>query len=303
MVVLLNLLFILLIFIEISFSNAEVSENDIEIILSKDGVLRKDSKIGDLNFINFGINNKIKNLKISKINQPRGVFSLKIEGLVNGNIGPNNKIYTKEKDLKSLIKIEQNGQKITNFSINNINTNNGLMTIVINGLTSSENISLKQTFKETTVNVVTRIYYENVVPPQINKSFDVKSFGPSYSYPIETMHWNINKGLEEIRVNCGIHINYTSLTSSNGKHWQYYLSTDNNDTECTPAEFFDIIKNNFKEGDYQPMENLLGENFLGYVLKREGHSEEHMDGIVHNNNNHLIEIYQKKCGKNKSKIM
>jgi len=78
---------------------------------------------------------------------------------------------------------------------------------------------LKQTFFETLIPVMTRHYYVNTVPSPINKSFDVNKFGPPYSYPFEKVHWKINEGLDELRSTCGIYIHYTSVTSSNGKHW------------------------------------------------------------------------------------
>jgi len=96
--------------------------------------------------------------------------------------------------------------------------------------------------------------------------------------------------------NCGIYIDYTTVSNSNGIHWQYYLSIENSKTQqCTHKEFFDSIKSNFD--DYYRIENVIDENYIGYVLKREGHVEEHMDGIVPDGN-YLIEVYQKKSGAN-----
>jgi len=171
------------------------------------------------------------------------------------------------------------------------------MDIDINNFNTCEGLSLKQAFIETFKTVATRHYYENVIPKRINQSFNAKKFGPPYSYAYERIHWNINKGLDDLMKNCGIYIDYTSVSNSNDVHWQYYLSVENSKTEqqCTHKEFFDSIKSNFD--DYDRIENVIDEGYIGYVLKREGHIEEHMDGIVPNKN-YLIEVYQKKSGAN-----
>ncbi|ORX78161.1 hypothetical protein BCR32DRAFT_328635 [Anaeromyces robustus] len=265
--------------------------NAVSLEFSKNGVLRKE---GDCNitFINFGMDKWIKNLNITKSEN-----SLSIEGLVNGNIGPNSKIHTKETELRSIITIKQGDNDITDFEISNISETAGTMNIKINNITTCENLSLKQGFIEETVIVANRLYYYGNIPsPKINKSFARNLFGPSYNYPFERVHWKINDGLDDLRETCGIHILYygNAPVTSNGRHWQYYLSVENANTEsCDKNKFFDVIKNNFK--DYHFTEELLGSNYLGYVLKREGHEEEHMDGII-DGNKYLIEMYQNSCG-------
>jgi len=244
------------------------------------------------------MDNFIKSLSITKFKQSNSnKFTLRIEGLVNVNIGPNN---IDPDNLKNAIKIQQNGNTITDFEINILEK--GLMDIDINNLNTCEGLSLKQTFLENFKAVATRHYYENVIPKRINQAFDSKKFGPPYSYPYERIHWNINKGLDDLMKDCGIYIDYTSVSNSNGIHWQYYLSVENSKTQqCTHKEFFDSIKSNFD--DYDRIENVIDKNYIGYVLKREGHIEEHMDGIIPDKN-YLIEVYQKKSGANtESKIV
>ena len=259
------------------------------------GVLRKVGDCGVI-FTNFGINKNINNIKLSKkkgTNDPNK-FTLKIENLINGNIGPNNVVYLDPLKLKNALKIKQDKIDISDFVITKVtNEKTGLMNMEIYGLSTCSGLIVKQTFIESTLNVANRMYYETVVPSPINKGFDAKNFGPSYSYPLKRIHWKINEGLDELRITCGIYIYYTSVTSSNGYHWQYYISTENgNKKGCSANDFFEIAKRHYT--DYESNDVILHENYMGYVLKREGHIEEQMDGILPLTN-YLIEIYQKKC--------
>jgi len=177
------------------------------------------------------------------------------------------------------------------------------MDIDINNLMTCEGLSLKRTFLEAYKTVATRHYYYNVIPSHINQAYNVKYFGPPYSYAYERIHLDINKGLDDLIKDCGIHIYYTTVNPFNGIHWQYYLSIENSKTDqpCTHKEFFDSIKSNFD--DFDRIENVIDENYIGYVLKREGHVEEHMDGVTLDQN-YNIEVYQKKGDNNPvSRIM
>lgn len=69
-----------------------------------------------------------------------------------------------------------------------------------------------------------------------------------------------------------------------------FLLKNGNSEHCTHEKFFDIIRQYYT--DYNSNNEILGENYMGYEIKREGYKEEHMDGIVVKKN-HLIEIYQK----------
>ena len=306
MVALLNLLkfYILLIITTFKFVRSAApsieDENPLEIIVNENGILRKEDNC-NIVFVNFGMNDNIINLRVSKIIQNEsGIFNLKIENLINGNMGPNNKIYLNANDLKSAIKILQNEVEITDFELSNITKKTGLMNMEIKNLSTCEGLTIKQTFKESLISVANRMYYETVIPPRINQSFDAKKFGPSYSYPLERIHWKINEGLDELRETCGIHIYYKSVSSSNGYHWQYFISVENGNTkECSDIQFFNILKAHYT--DYKSNDDILHDNYRGYVLKREGHIEEHMDGIIVDKK-YLIEIYQKKCGKSESRI-
>jgi len=285
-------LYILLLFIAIKFvksDDASSSGNTLELEFIDEGVLRKD---GDCNiiFTNFGMDKYIKGLTLKKTKVSNSnLFNLKIKSLVNGNMGPNNTVYLDPQDLKNAVIVKQNDIEITDFVISNVSKKTGLMDLEIKNLSTCEGLALKQTFIEPLVKVANRLYYENVVPTHINQSFDAKKFGPSYSYPFERIHWKINEGLDDLRETCGIYILFKSPTSSNGNHWQYYLSVENvNSKKCSQNQFFEVLKRNYI--DYHFTEELLGENFMGYVLKREGHIEEHMDGIIVDRN-YLVEIY------------
>ena len=266
-----------------------------------EGVLRKDDQCNII-YTNFGMKEHIEGLEYEITNNSDGTFNIKIKNLVNGNMGPNQQSYFDPNVLKDLIKVEQNGNEISDKSITDVNQKTGLMSLQINNLTDCNDLKIKQTFKEKEVVVANRLYYENVIPDKINQPFDASKFGPSYSYPFKRLHWEINEGLDDLRETCGIYIYFSTVHESNIRHWQYYLSTENVNTKgCTNEEYFEVIKRNFRDGDYQYTIDLLGENYQGYVLKREGHPEEHMDGVLIDNK-FLIEVYQKNCNEDNQQI-
>ena len=286
-----------------SASSTTDEENNVELEFVENGVLRKDQNSCDIVFTNFGMVKHIKDLNVFKINKLNtDQFNLRIEGLVNGNIGPNNKIYLDPEELKQAIKIRQGNNNINNFEVIHVFEDTGLMDIEIKNLTTCENLSLKQTFIEELIKVAARTYYEETIPVKINQPFNAKKFGPSYSYPVDTLFWMINVGLDDFIKTCGIYIDYTSLSPFNGVHWQYYLSTENANTKnCTQIDFHEVLKRSYLNHllDFNTMAfvntitAVVNPNYIGYVLKREGHIEEHMDGIIPKS--HLIEIYIKKC--------
>jgi len=270
---------------------------DLEFV--EEGVLRKDGSC-DIIFTNFGMDKYIKNLVITKIPDPddEEKFSIKIEGLVNGNMGPNQQSYFDPEVLKDLIKVKQDGSDITDTSVSDVDKKKGTMSLQVNGLETCDGLLIKQTFKEPLITVANRLYYENVVPEHINQAFDSNKFGPSYDYPFERIHWKLNEGLDDLRETCGIYIYYHSVHESNKRHWQYYLSVENANTKnCSQLEYFEVIKRNYI--DYHYTEENISENYMGYVLKREGHPEEHMDGVIIDNG-YIIEIYQKDCEEQKT---
>jgi len=286
-----------------STSSTTDEENHVELEFVENGVLRKDQNSCDIVFTNFGMDKHIKELnvfKISKYNTDR--FNLRIENLVNGNIGPNNKIHIDPEELKEAIKIKQNNNSITNFEVIHVFKDTGLMDIEIKDLMTCENLSIKQTFIEPFIKVAGRTYYEDTFPININQPFNAKKFGPSYSYPLDQLYWKYNDGLDDLIKTCGVYIHYTSLSPLNGAHWQYYLSTENANTKnCTQFDFYNVLKRNYLNYDFNHFTDHISSisyalrvNYTGYVLKREGHIEEHMDGIIPDQS-HLIEIYMEKC--------
>lgn len=284
---------LLLLVVLASISYAKTAYISLE--FTEDGVLRKGDDC-DITFTNFGMDKWIKNINITMAESPgTDVFSLNIEGLINGNIGPNNKIYTDRDVLKKYIEIQQNKKDINDFEVTRVNKKSGIMNIRINNLLTCKGLKVKQTYIEKLVTVANRLYYGNQIPSHINQAFQTKKFGPSYSYPFERIHWKINEGLDDLRKTCGIYIYYygNAPHTSNGLHWQYYLSVENvNTKKCDHQKFFEVIKRNYI--DYHFTEELLGKNYIGYVLKREGHIEEHMDGAIVDNG-YTIEMYQKNC--------
>jgi len=270
-----------------------IVKSDVTVEYTEDGVLRKDGSC-DITFVNFGTEENLSSLTLSKsVNKVTGNFNLTIKNLINGNMGLNYETTIEQTDLLDLIKITQNKQPITDFTVPYMGKGSGKINIVINNLSTCDGLIIKQTFKDETVTVANRLYYVNVVPTDINHAFESKLFGPSYSYPFERIHWKMNEGLDDLRKTCGIYILYTKYVSSNGVHWQYYLSVDSiNTKKCTTLEFFQVIKRNYIDFHYTL--DLLGENYVGYVLKREGHIEAHMDGVIMNYN-YMVEIYQNSC--------
>jgi len=270
---------------------------------TKEGVLRKESQC-NVNFVNFGIKNDITNLSVQK-EQKSGYFNLKISNLKNGNLGLNksNFGYTFDNsELKKYIKISQNNVNIQNFDVTA--SNNGKFSLTIKNLNTCEGLTVKQTFKEP-VAVATYLLYSNVKPGDntINQGYDQTEFGPSSNdVPYDTVHWDMNTGLDGAREKCRIYIEYKEMGTGGGNHWRWYLSTDNiNGEKCDNTEFFKSVRSAYT--DYDVMDELFGDHYEGYVIKREGGDIAHMDGILHNQN-YLIEIYQDGCNEqNKDQVI
>eukprot|EP00833_Pecoramyces_ruminatium_P004436 jgi/Orpsp1_1/1178468/evm.model.c7180000065435.1 len=258
----------------------------VEVEYTKDGVTRKDGKC-NINFVNFGIEDSITQITVSfKEN------TLIIEKLKNGNEGLNNGMKFTQEELNKYIEIYQDGENITDFTIPSYS--NGLFSIQIKNLDSCEGITVKQTYKED-VSMYTYLLYENVVPKPINTNFASERFGPSSNnIPYSIIHWDMNHGLDELREKCGIYIKYNGRSSGGGWHYVWYLSTENINTKnCSNTEFYNIAKKHYV--DYDIMEEIFGDHYEGYVIKRETGAEGHMDGIV-TNNKYIVEMYQQECG-------
>jgi len=286
--------------------NSEFDNENIEFL--EEGVLKKDD-LCNIIYTNFGAKQHILDITYEKEDNEDGTFNLIIKKLVNGNMGPNQVNYLNPDDLENLILIEQNGVEITNKSISNVSGSTGLMTLKINNLSDCNNLKIKQTFKED-AKVATRLYYVNEIPKSINQAFDSRKFGPPLNQPFKRLHWDLNAGLDDLRKTCGIYIYYTvPKKDPEGKnHWQYYLSIDSVNTKnCTNEEFYNVIKRNFREEQEEGTQNIIDQqiinsivsnpNFQAYVLKREGHVEEHMDGVIVGTE-YLIEVKQKNCNEN-----
>lgn len=284
---------ILKLFLFIIIFCSTIASAAVTIEYTEDGVLRKDGNC-DITFVNFGIEKTISGQSVKKtLDKETGTFNITLSGLVNGNVGLNYETKFELEDLYKYIKVIQDNEEISTISIPSMNTGSGKFDLVIYNLVSCDGLMVKQTFKDETVTVANRLYYVNVVPESINRAFQSSLFGPSYDYPFERIHWKMNEGLDDLRKTCGIYIKYDKFVSSNGNHWQYYLSVDSiNSKECSQKEFFNVIRRNYI--DYHFTRDLLGENYMGYVLKREGHIEAHMDGVIADNH-YIIEIYQKSC--------
>jgi len=273
--------------------------NTVSIKYTDEGVLRRDG-LCHITFVNFGTEGHILNRVITKNkHEDSGIFDVTIGSLINGNIGINYNTNITVEELHDYIKIIQNNIEITDYEILNADYDKGLFDLKINHLFTCEGLIVKQTFKEDLLSVANRLYYYNVIPPVINKAFPSEHFGPSYSYPFKRIHWKINEGLDDLRTSCGIYIVFSEDTLfhhvENTNHWQYYLSIESINTKgCTILEFFEVIKRHYI--DYQYTIDLLGESYIGYVLKREGHVEAHMDG-VNLGVKYSIEMYQKSCNK------
>jgi len=273
---------------------------------TEDGVLREDGGC-NLTFVNFGTE---KNLpgenKIDLTKKLGNKMDVTIHNLINGNIGLNNNTVYDPTDVYKYINITQKTKdgikEITKFNISAFGNSNSTFDLKITDIDTCEGIVIKQVFKEETVVVANRLYYVNVIPENINQSFDPKKFGPSYKYPFNRIHWKFNEGLDDLRKTCGIYMYYYRYDGFNSgekisAHWEYYLSPEKdnktiNSKNCTPQEFFKVIRRNYI--DYYYTEELLGKNYMGYVLKREGHVELHMDGVIVDNG-YLVEMYQNSC--------
>jgi len=270
--------------------------NGISIGFTEEGVIRRDGYC-DITFVNLGVDHLKKSNVIKNVDDTTGLFSVTINNLINGNIGINYKTNITVTDLYDYINISQGGVKITDYEIKNVNYTSGFFDLKINNLFTCDGLIVKQTFQEKLLLVANRLYYYNIIPSKINMAFDSNHFGPSLKYPFKRIHWKINEGLDDLRKTCGIYMVYSEdslyLNKQNSDHWKYYLSIDSiNKKGCDVLKFFDVIKRNYI--DYQYTADLLGDSYVGYVLKREGHVEAHMDGVNREVKN-SIEIYQKSC--------
>jgi len=288
-------------FTVLALSAAAASAASVSLDYTKDGVLRADDQC-KINFVNFGVGNDIKNLTVKKENEMSGKFNLKIEGLKSGNEGLNNKVtgYTFDsKELPKYIKVSQNGAA-KDYSV--VAAADGKFSILIKDLRSCEGITVKQTFK-TAVEMNSYLYYSNVKPDGINHAFDIVEFGPSSNnVPYDTLLWDMNKGLDAAREQCRIYIDFHESDWTGGFHWKWYLSTDNiNGENCDNHEFYKAVKPAYQ--NYDVMEELFGDHYDGYVIKREGSGIGHMDGILVNQK-YIIEIYQNGCDEqNKDQVI
>ena len=274
----------------------DVCTNKVTLKYTEEGVLRRDGKC-HITFTNFGIEDRIKNRSVTKtIDENTGLFSVIIKDLVNANIGMNKNSNITLSEMYDYIKIIQNDNIITDFEINpnsetqELNYIKGLFDIKINNLNTCDGLIIKQTFKEELITVTNRLYYYNKIPSQINKKHDLSYFGPSYKYEYERTHWKINEGLDELRKTCGIYIKFDSYVESNSYHWMYYVSTESvNNKNCDSIKFAEILKNNYV--DYGYTHSLFGEDYKGYVFKRENHEDVHMDGYI-SETEYTIEVYE-----------
>jgi len=266
---------------------------DVTLQYTKEGVTRNGDSC-KINFVNFGIKNDIINISVKKENKSSGTFNLKLGNLKNGNDGLNRPIsgYTfTDKEIKDYIEIKQDNTEIEDFTV--AATNDGYFSLTINNLASCNDITIKQSFKEPVI-MATYLLYSNVKPTDINHSFNIAEFGPSSNnVPYDTIHWDMNSGLDAIREKCRIYIDYMGRNSSGSNHWVWYLSTDNvNGENCDNTTFFKTVKDSYV--DYDVMDELFGDYYEGYVIKREGEDKGHMDGILVDQK-YLIEIYQNEC--------
>jgi len=267
--------------------------NTVTLKYTNEGVLRRDGKC-HITFSNFGIEKDISSRSVEiKKDENDETFSVKITGLINGNMGLNYDTIFEVEDFNQYIKISKYEELVTNFEVLNVDNSDGTFDLQINNLTSCDGLIIKQTFKDNLLVIENRILYDNIMPEKINQSFDIDRFGPDRKYPIPNIHWNINNGLDELRQSCGIYIDYDKPDSNNNNHWKYYLSIENiNKNKCTVSEYSDIIKNNFI--DFENITDLVGKNYIIFVLKREGRKEAQINGIL-NDIKYTIEINQKSC--------
>ncbi|ORX41373.1 hypothetical protein BCR36DRAFT_416830 [Piromyces finnis] len=281
--------------------NEKAAEN-VSLEYTKDGVLRKEDQCF-INFVNFGIKNDIVNISVKKENNKDGSFNLRIGELKNGNEGLNNYktgYRFTDDEIKDYVKIKQNNVEIKDFSVASVV--DGKFSLLIKNLKTCDGLSVKQAYK-TEALMATYLYYSNVSPLDINHAFDIAEFGPSSNnVPYDIIHWDMNTGLDRVREQCRIYIDYNRREQTGGNHWVWYLSTDNiNGEKCNNTAFYKAAKSSYI--DYEQMDELFGDYYEGYVIKREGSENGHMDGILVNQK-YLIEIYQDGCSEqNKDQVI
>ncbi|ORX42216.1 hypothetical protein BCR36DRAFT_337879 [Piromyces finnis] len=280
----------------------EKAAKNVSLEYTKDGVLRKEDQCF-INFANFGIKNDIINISVKKENNNDGSFNLRIGELKNGNEGLNNYktgYRFTDDEIKDYVKIKQNNVEINDFFIASVV--DGKFSLLIKNLKSCDGLSIKQAYK-TEALMATYLYYSNVSPLDINHAFDIAEFGPSSNnVPYDIIHWDMNTGLDRVREQCRIYIDYNRREQTGGNHWIWYLSTDNiNGEKCDNTAFYKAAKSSYV--DYEQMDELFGDYYEGYVIKREGSENGHMDGILVNQK-YLIEIYQDGCSEqNKDQVI
>jgi len=276
----------------------DVCTNKVTLRYTEEGVLRRDGKC-DITFVNFGISDSISSRTVTKTQDDSAEsFAVTIYGLINGNIGLNYDTSFDINDFNNNLIISQNGQLITNYEVSSYSDEKGTFNLKINNLTTCDGLIIKQTFKDELLVIDNRIYYENVIPSSINQAFDTSKFGPDSNYYYPKVHWKINEGLDDLRKTCGIYTDYKYIENVNNNHWRYYLSIENiNYKRCSTQQFSNIVKRNFE--DFDKLIDIVGENFIIYVLKREGKPVAQTNGII-NDTNYAVEILQNKCSKQDS---
>jgi len=148
-----------------------------------------------------------------------------ITNMINGNEGLNENTTFSKDEIKEYIEVTQNGNPITDFEV--IQYKDGKFGIKLNDITDCDGLTIKQTYKEP-VMMYTYLLYSNVIPSDINQSFSYELFGPSgNNTPYDKLYWDINKGLDDLREQCGIFIDYGSRNSNYGAHTNWYVSKDN----------------------------------------------------------------------------
>jgi len=266
--------------------------NKVTLRYTNEGVLRRDGKC-EITFVNFGIEENISTKSVKLINDDTGLYNVLISDLINGNIGLNNDTVFEMNDFYKYINVTQNGKQLDNIEILDINEYDGTFDLKINHIANCDGLIVKQSFKDDLLVVDNRIYYENVIPKKINQSFDINKFGPDKDYSYEMINWKINEGLDELRKICGVYIFYKQISIYNNKHWEYYVSTENiNSKKCSVFEYSKVIKRNFI--DYEKIVNIVGDNYVPFLIKREDRNVAEMNGIMENEK-YTIEINQKSC--------
>jgi len=265
-----------------------------EVILdySVNGVLRTDTeKKCNINFINFGIEENIKEIEIEKKRLTNNSFDLIVKNLINANEKINRSTTLSQDELSIYTIVTQNDNPVT-FTVTGYTNKRDRFEITIKGLTTCENLTIKQTFKENLL-IKTYLLYSNIIPETINTGSKASIYGPSSNgTPYSVLHWDMNKGLDSVRKECGIFIWY-QVFLDNG-WWRWYVSTEKkNIKNCTNEKFYAAAKNYYE--DYNLMEEIFGDRYEGYVIKREKSDAAHMDGIV-TNDKYIVENYLKQCG-------